>query len=183
MPNEKPKTPASHFWKTFFLIAFAIVGAGLGVVYAHLQELPDITNLNEFKPSQATRIYDINGDLVSQLWLEQRTLVPLEKIPLSLQQAVISIEDQRFYEHFGIDVIGIMRSFITNVAHGGVREGASTITMQLARNLFLTPERTFSRKVREALLSMQIEKNYSKQQILEMYLNQIYFLAKALIWL
>jgi penicillin-binding protein 1A len=173
--NEKPKTPASHFWKIFFLIAFALVGAALGVVYAHLQELPDITNLNEFKPSQATRIYDINGDLVSQLWLEQRTLVPLEKIPLSLQQAVISIEDQRFYEHFGIDVIGIVRSFITNVAHGGVREGASTITMQLARNLFLTPERTFSRKVREALLSMQIEKNYSKQQILEMYLNQIYF--------
>ncbi|HET9870286.1 MAG TPA: PBP1A family penicillin-binding protein, partial [bacterium] len=94
---------------------------------------------------------------------------------LSLQQAVISIEDERFYEHGGIDLIGIVRSFITNVMHGGVREGASTITMQLARNLFLTPERTLSRKVREALLSLQIEKNYSKQQILEMYLNQIYF--------
>ncbi len=175
MPIEKPKSSNSHFWKIFFLIAFALIGSAMGVIYAHLQELPDITNLNEFKPSQATRIYDINGDLISQLWLEQRTLVPLDKIPLSLQQSVISIEDSRFYEHFGIDVIGIARAFIANVAHGGVKEGASTITMQLARNLFLTPERTFGRKVREALLSMQIEKNYSKQQILEMYLNQIYF--------
>ena len=175
MPTEKPKPSASWFWKYLFVAAFALLGTVMGVLYAHLQELPDITNLNEFKPSQATRIYDINGDLISQLWLEQRTLVPLEQIPESLQDAVISIEDERFYQHFGIDIIGIIRSFITNVAHGGVREGASTITMQLARNLFLTPERTFSRKVREALLSMQIEKNYSKKQILEMYLNQIYF--------
>ena len=161
--------------KIAFALGFAVMGVVIGVVYAQLQELPDISNLNEFKPSEATRIYDLNGNLMSQLWLEQRTIVPLEKVPPIMQSAIIAIEDERFYEHFGVDPIGILRAFITNVRYGETKEGASTITQQLARNLFLTRERTLTRKIREALLSLQIEKNYSKKQILEMYLNEIFF--------
>lgn len=175
MAIEKPKPPKTTAYKIVFGALFALAGIALGALYAQLQELPDITNLNEFKPSEATRIYDINGTLASQLAFEQRTIAPLEKIPQNLQNAVISIEDERFYQHWGIDVIGVLRAFIINVSHGGVREGGSTITQQLARNLFLTRERTLTRKIREALLSIQIEKNYSKKQILEMYLNQIFF--------
>ncbi len=161
---------------TVFILLFALAGVSMGILYAQLRDLPDITNLNEFKPSEATRIYDVNGDLISQLALEQRTIVPLEKIPQNLQNAVISIEDERFYKHWGIDLIGTTRAFVTNVLHHGEAiQGGSTITQQLARNLFLTPEKRIIRKIKEALLAVQIEKNYSKKQILEMYLNQIYF--------
>ncbi len=175
MPIEKAKSSFLTFLKAAFAITFALVGIIGGVLYAQLQDLPDITNLNEFKPSQATRVFDINGDLISQLWLEQRTLVPLEKIPLTLQNAVIAIEDERFYRHIGVDPVGIARAFVNNVLHKSRLQGASTITQQLARNLFLTHEQTITRKVREALLALQIERNYTKPQILEMYLNEIYF--------
>ncbi len=175
MPIEKPKNSFSTGLRFFFYAVFGVLGIAGGVLYAQLQELPDISNLNEFKPSEATRIYDINNNLISQLWLEQRTIVTLDKIPLTLQNAVIAIEDQRFYQHWGIDPVGILRAFVVNVSAGGVRQGASTLTEQLAKNLFLTRERTLSRRFREALLSLQIEKNYSKKQILEMYLNDIYY--------
>jgi penicillin-binding protein 1A len=173
---EKSRKPFMTFIKVAFILAFALAGLGLGFLYAQLQELPDIKLLQTTSPSQATRIYDINGEVISQLWLEQRTVVPLEKIPETLQNAVIAIEDDRFYQHIGIDPIGIARAFIANVRHAGERiQGASTLTQQLARNLFLTHEKTFSRKIREILLALQIERNYSKKEILEMYLNQIYF--------
>src|ERR1019366_214375 len=161
------------FLKIVFALGFALVGVLGGVLYAQLQDLPDITNLNDFKPSEATRVFDVNGEFISQLWIEQRTIVPLEKIPLMLQNAVIATEDERFYKHIGIDPIGITRAFAKNVMQGKVTEGASTITQQLARNLFLTRERTITRKIREALLSLQIERNYKKKQILEMYFNEI----------
>lgn len=175
MPIEKPTKSFGDTLKNLFFIAFALLGVIGGVLYAQLQELPDIANLNDFKTSEATHIYDINGNLISQLWLEQRTIVTLDQIPLTLQNAVIATEDERFYEHWGIDVVGIARAFLVNLSSGGLREGASTITQQLARTLFLTQEKTLSRKIREALLSIQIEKNYSKKQILEMYLNDIYY--------
>ncbi len=175
MPIEKIVKPASHTLRNLFFAAFGLLGVVGGVLYAQLQELPDIANLNDFKTSEATHIYDINGNLVSQLWLEQRTIVTLDQIPTTLQNAVIATEDERFYEHWGIDVIGVARAFMVNLTSGGLREGASTITQQLARTLFLTQEKTLSRKIREALLSVQIEKNYSKKQILEMYLNDIYY--------
>jgi penicillin-binding protein 1A len=175
LPIERPKTTLSSGLKIFFYIAFGLLGVAGGALYAQLQELPDISNLNDFKPSEATRIYDINNNLISQLWLEQRTIVTLDKIPEALQNAVIATEDERFYKHWGLDLVGIVRAFTVNVLAGGLREGASTITQQLARTLFLTQEKTLARKVREALLSIQIEKNYSKKQILEMYLNDIYY--------
>jgi len=172
---EKARRPFLTFLKVSFAIGFALAGIGIGFLYAQLQELPDIKLLQTTSPSQATRIYDVNGELVSQLWLEQRTLVSLDKVPQPLQDAFISIEDERFYRHIGVDPIGVMRAFITNIRSGGERlQGGSTLTQQLARNLFLTHEKTFTRKVREILLALQIERNYSKKEILEMYLNQIY---------
>ncbi len=173
MPSERSKSSFSKPLKISFFVLFALAGVVLGVVYSYLQELPDIRGY--VKPSLATHIYDINGELISQLWLEQRTIVSLDRIPKPLQDAVVAIEDERFYQHMGVDPVGILRAFLKNVLYGGVKEGASTITQQLARNLFLTRERTLSRKIREALLSFQIERNYAKKQILEMYLNQIYF--------
>jgi 1A family penicillin-binding protein len=176
-PPKIEKARNSHgLLKAAFAVLFALAGAAIGVLYAQLQELPDIKTIQTTSPSQATRIYDVNGQLISQLWLEQRTLVQLGQVPLMLQDAVISIEDDRFYKHIGIDPIGIVRAFIQNVRHGGTKvEGGSTLTQQLARNLFLTHEKTLTRKIREALLALQIERNYSKKDILEMYLNQIYF--------
>ena len=176
MRDHRNPRSKDHFWlKLIFFLFFAASGLLLGVLYAHLRELPDISNLLEYKPAQTTRIYDVNGQLISQLSLEQRTIISLDRIPAQMQESVIAIEDERFYRHWGIDPIGIARAFLTNIRHGGTRQGASTITQQLARNLFLTRERTLARKIREALLSFQIEKNFSKKQILEMYMNQIYF--------
>ncbi|HVZ81723.1 MAG TPA: PBP1A family penicillin-binding protein [bacterium] len=173
---EKARKPFLTFLKYAFILGFALSGIVLGFLYAQLQELPDIKLLQTSNPAQATRIYDVNGEVISQLWLEQRTVVSLDKIPQTLQDALIAIEDDRFYRHIGIDPIGMARAFIQNVRHGGQKlQGASTLTQQLARNLFLTHEKTFSRKIREILLALQIERNYSKKEILEMYLNQIYF--------
>src|SRR6185295_3468900 len=121
------------FLKVAFGITFALVGVLGGVLYAQLQQLPDIATIQTTNPSQSTRIYDINGDLISQLWLEQRTIVHLDKIPKNLHDAIIAIEDERFYQHMGVDPIGIARAFVKNVRYGGAKEGASTITQQLAR--------------------------------------------------
>ncbi|HHY13994.1 MAG TPA: transglycosylase domain-containing protein, partial [Thermoanaerobacterales bacterium] len=123
----------------------------------------------------ASKIYDANGRLVDSLYVENRTQVNIHKTPIYLQQAFIAVEDSRFYKHFGIDPIGIFRAVITNFKKGRVVEGGSTITQQLAKNLFLTHERTLKRKIYEALLTLKLELLYSKQEILEMYLNNIYF--------
>jgi penicillin-binding protein 1A len=172
---EKARRPFLTFLKFFIATCFALLGVLGGILYAELQELPDIKALQNVSSTQSTTIYDVNGEVISHLSLEQRTLVPLSQIPQTMQDAVIAIEDQRFYKHWGIDPLGIIRAFIINLHAGGVRQGASTLTEQLAKNLFLTHERTLSRRMREALLAIQIERNYSKKDILEMYLNQIYF--------
>ena len=123
---------------------------------------------------QATRIYDINGNTVSSLFVENRIVVPYEEIPESLKKAVVAVEDKRFFSHKGIDFGSIMRAFIRNLQAGQVVEGGSTITQQLAKNLFLTHERTITRKALEAIYTVKLERHYSKQEILGMYLNIIY---------
>jgi penicillin-binding protein 1A len=122
-----------------------------------------------------TRVYDVRGDLVSELFVERRTVLPLSQIPLDFQRAVIAIEDDIFYSHPGVDVKGILRAFLTNLRKGHTAQGGSTITQQLAKNIFLTQERTFARKIKELLMTLQIERNFSKDEILQLYLNQIYF--------
>jgi penicillin-binding protein 1A len=146
-----------------------------GTARRYIGELPAIYTLDSYTPSLITRVFDVRGELVAQLFVERRTLLPLTEIPLDMQRASLSIEDDRFYRHPGIDVKGILRATFKNLLSGRARQGASTITQQLAKNVFLSQERTIERKVKELLLTLQIERNFSKDEILQLYLNQIYF--------
>lgn len=137
--------------------------------------LPPIETLQNYTPPLVTRIYDINGQLVSELFTERRTVIGLDDIPPALRNAVMATEDQHFYEHWGIYPKGILRAFITNFRYGRVVEGGSTITQQLSKVIFFGQQRTLKRKVREVLLALQLEHRYSKDEILQLYLNQIYF--------
>ncbi len=141
----------------------------------YLKELPRIDTLDEYKPNLITEIYDINGEVIAELFVERRDLVPLSKIPVDLQNAVIAVEDQRFFKHWGADLHAIARAMLANLKARQIVEGGSTITQQLAKALFLTRERTIKRKIKELLLSIQLEKDYTKEEILQLYLNQVYF--------
>ncbi|MFH1823646.1 MAG: PBP1A family penicillin-binding protein [Candidatus Firestonebacteria bacterium] len=157
------------------ILGCILLGWFIGLIITYYRELPTLSELEGYKPSLASKIYDINENLIAQLYIEQRTLVPLYKVPKYLQNAIIVVEDENFYKHWGIDISGIIRAFLVNVIHGRVEQGGSTITQQLARNLFLTQERTISRKIKEAMLALKIEYKYTKKEILQMYLNQVYF--------
>lgn len=137
--------------------------------------LPSLGGLRDYQPSLITRIEADNRQVIGQFYVERRVLTPLQDVPQHLIDAVIAVEDARFYEHPGLDVWSILRAAWTNFKRGGKVEGASTITQQLARSLFLTPERTFQRKIRELFLALKMEFILTKKQILEMYLNQAYF--------
>src|SRR5262245_8898119 len=122
-----------------------------------------------------TVVYDSKGRVLHEFFKENRSPVRLNQIPRHLINATLSTEDRNFYNHWGVDLWGVGRAAVSNVLHMRTTEGGSTITQQLARNLFLTHERTLSRKLKEIALAVEIERNYSKNQILEMYFNQIYF--------
>lgn len=150
-------------------------GAALFVYLKYSRDLPDISALEGYEPSQVTRIYDDAGALIAEYYIEKRILLPLEKIPLMLRVATIAVEDVSFYEHHGLNLEGIVRAMIANIRAGRVVQGGSSITQQVAKQLFLTPERTLARKIREAVLSIRIDREYTKNQILEIYLNHIYY--------
>src|SRR5207244_2634783 len=139
------------------------------------RSLPAVSALETFQPVQGSKIYDDNDELITELHVERRIFVPLAQIPKSLRDAIIATEDRRFYSHWGIDPIGIARAVVQNYRRGRVVEGGSTITQQLTKVLFLTPDKSLERKLKEALLAIELERRYSKDRILEMYLNQIYF--------
>ncbi|RBN41618.1 penicillin-binding protein, partial [Priestia megaterium] len=123
----------------------------------------------------ATRLVDENGDELTKLYVKNRDLVSIDKIPKHVQQAFISIEDVRFYEHHGIDFKSIGRALYRDILAGGSVEGGSTLTQQLAKNVFLSNDKTLLRKTKEVVVAINLEQRYSKQKLLEMYLNQIYF--------
>lgn len=154
-----------------------VVGAAAaaGTLYYFAQDLPSLDILQGYQPSQVTRVYSDDHQVIGQFYVERRILTPINLIPKNFVNAVIAVEDARFFEHPGLDIVGIARAAWTNLRRGGRVEGASTITQQLARSLFLSSERTFSRKVKELILAYKIELILSKEQILELYLNQIYF--------
>lgn len=160
----------------FFLsgTALVIVGIATGVAAAFSRALPDVGAVYT-PPSEATRIYASNGELIASLFRENRAFIPLTEIPMGLQQAVVAIEDDRFYQHPGVDIRALFRAVWRDVRAKEVVEGGSTITQQLARNVFLTQERILSRKLAEMLLAFEIERRLTKQEILERYLNQVYF--------
>ena len=166
-------------WQINVVIGVVVSGlsvSGLtGFLWYFSRDLPDLESIHAHKPSLVSRVYADNREVIGQYYIERRFFTPLTDIPDTLVEAVISVEDARFFEHPGLDVIGIVRAAWTNLRRGGKIEGASTITQQLARSLFLSSERTYTRKLKELILAYRIENRLSKEQILEMYLNQIYF--------
>lgn len=158
-------------------IAGVLIGiAGAAALYVSLSSsLPQIIQVSDYKPLLVSDVYARGGEKLGEYYQQVRKLTPIEKIPKRLIDAFIAIEDRQFYEHTGINYFAIARAFVTNLTAGRSRRGASTITQQLAKQLFLSPEKTYTRKLREALLAKKLEENLSKDEILYLYLNQIYF--------
>jgi penicillin-binding protein 1A len=160
------------------LAVAAILAVGLVVVLAYPQ-LPSLEALTAYQPKIPLRIYSAEGVLIGEFGEERRSFISIAEVPQQLKNAVIAAEDERFYEHPGIDYVGVLRAAWANLVAGGRRQGASTITMQVARNFFLSSEKTLTRKLYEALLAFKIEHSLSKEQILELYVNQIYLGQRA----
>ncbi len=160
----------------FFLLLLLLGVGGMTLLYAYIQDVPEF-NPGKLTPPVTSYIYDRKGNELAALYYDQnRIQIPLEEIPLHVQRAFIAIEDERFYDHIGIDPIGIARAFVVNLRNRNrIEQGGSTITQQLIKTAFLTPEKTYERKVQEAYLAIKMERSYSKDEILELYLNQIPF--------
>lgn len=152
----------------------ALMGVALGYSLLNYLEVPHVKELSHYGPRAATRLYADDGSLFAELFVEKRIPIPLKEMPDQLRKAFVAIEDVRFYEHSGFDLRGIVRAFYKNMVRQGMSEGASTITQQLARNLFLSPKKSMKRKIEEIILAVNIERNYTKDEILSMYLNLIY---------
>ena len=178
-----PRRRAKHakkrgfFYRFRIFIALVIVilaGLSFGYIFAAYHSLPEVGN--NLRPAVSSQVFDIHGRLITTLHSDQNRLpIDINKVPQNLQNAFIAAEDNRFYDHIGIDPIGIVRAIVTNVTNRGIAQGGSTITQQLAKNAFLSQEQTLKRKIQEAMLALEIERKYSKKEILEMYMNQIYF--------
>ncbi len=151
-----------------------VCGVLIGAFLALIHDLPPIRALESYQPSAITRVLSAEGTLLAEFYAERRRPVPLAVIPEALRQGLLITEDRNFYHHSGIDFRGIARAIVKDIRAGRFVEGASTITQQLTRTLFLTPRKTLRRKLREAFLALQLERRYTKDEILEMYLNQIY---------
>src|SRR6476659_4878124 len=161
------------------LAAAGVLLLGLVIALAY-PNLPSLQALTEYQPKIPLRIYTAEGVLIGEFGEERRAVVAIGEVPPQLKNAIISAEDERFYEHAGIDYLGVLRAAYANLAAGGrSRQGASTITMQVARNFFLSSEKTLTRKLYEALLAFKIEHSLTKEQILELYVNQIYLGQRA----
>ena len=159
-----------------FLGSAGLILLGLVIVYALVvakPNLPDLDTITDYKPKVPLRIYTADNALIGEFGEERRNIIAIEEIPSYLKNAVVAIEDERFYEHGGVDYWGVLRATLANLK-GRLAQGASTITMQVARNFFLTNEKSFTRKIYEVLLAWKIEANLSKEQILELYMNQIF---------
>ena len=160
------------------LAAAGALLAGLVIALAY-PNLPSLEALTDYQPKIPLRVYTAEGALIGEFGEERRQLVSIREVPEQLKQAILAAEDERFYQHTGIDYLGVARAAYANLAQGGRRQGASTITMQVARNFFLSSEKTLTRKLYEALLAFKIENNLGKDQILELYVNQIYLGQRA----
>jgi len=167
-------TKTKKLWITLPLAGSLLIGVFLGVLLAVTQDLPQVESLQTYEPSSVTRILADDGRPVRSFFVERRIPISIQEIPDDLIKAIIAVEDARFYQHFGLDLRGILRALWKDIASMRVVEGGSTLTQQLSKVLFLTPERTLMRKIREAFLAINIERRYSKNEILSLYLNQIY---------
>lgn len=174
---------SARWWSYPLLLVFLLSMAGvllLGFAAAMIYPtLPTLDVLTDYKPKIPLRIYSADSRLIGEFGEERRAVVKLSAVPKSLTNAILAAEDERFFQHGGVDYVGVARAALSNFVSGGARQGASTITMQVARNFFLTKEKTFTRKFNEMLLAFKIEASLSKEQILELYINQIYLGQRA----
>jgi penicillin-binding protein 1A len=177
--------PLFRKWLTIFLVVllFGVLGGGLavGALIGYLESMPPIHRLENYNPPEISRVYDRSGNRqLGEFYSDRRQLVRIKDIPEHVQNAFLAIEDERFHNHFGVDIRGIGRAVVENLRSGGKSQGASTITMQVARNVVLEDlSKNFMRKFTEVLLALQMERDFSKDQILEFYLNHIFFGARA----
>jgi penicillin-binding protein 1A len=162
-------------WGAFFLVFTIAAGIATGGYLALVKGVPNIQEIKSYQPPEGTKVFSDDDTLIGEFKVEKGINVPLEKIPEHLIRAVIAIEDSRFWLHRGVDYVAILRALFKDIRARGIKEGGSTITQQLAKIVFLSPERTVVRKLKEALLAFRLEKNLTKEEILELYLNRIYF--------
>ena len=174
-PVKKKGSSAGRIFLGFIIVVLVMItGIGCGFLTASMNTKPDLAS--DIQPPASSQIYDINGNEIANVHAaENRRPVKISQVPRDLQNAFVAVEDNRFYEHMGVDPRGIMRALWSNVRGQAISEGGSTITQQLAKNAYLTQDRTLKRKVQEVFLALQLERQYTKQEILELYLNQIYF--------
>ena len=172
-----------RWWAFPLLLVFLLAAAGSLIIgFAAVMvvpTLPSLEALTDYRPKIPLRVYSADGQLIGEFGEERRAVVKLAQVPKGLIDAIVAAEDERFYQHGGVDYLGVARAALSNFASGGVKQGASTITMQVARNFFLSKEKTLTRKFNEMLLAFKIESSLSKQQILELYINQIYLGQRA----
>ena len=162
-------------WTVGLISLSALIVVG-GAVYYYGRDLPSRLDLKSgYLPAVVSTVYDVHGQPIGEFYHQRRVVVPLDRIPPHVVQALLAAEDARFFVHRGVDVFAIVRASFANLRKGAVREGGSTITQQLVRGFFLTPERTLTRKIREAILAYRVERNHTKEEILYLYLNQVYF--------
>ncbi len=161
---------------TLFLLPAILLGLAVMLTYP---SLPTLDVLTDYRPKIPLRIYSAEGVLLNEFGEERRALVKISEVPEVMKKAILAAEDDKFYEHGGVDYLGVLRAAIFNFTSGGAKQGASTITMQVARNFFLSKEKTFTRKFNEVMLSFKIEQNLSKNEILQLYINQIYLGQRA----
>lgn len=176
MRKLKKRSVKRHRIRWAFIIFLSLfLGIAAGGYLSLVRDLPPTESISFFMPPVATKVYDDNDEVIGQFFIERRELTNLDRVPSYLKDGLICIEDKMFYKHWGVDILALIRSLITNILHGRVVQGGSTITMQLARNMFLTMEQTVMRKLKEMILAIRIERAYTKDEILEKYLNQINF--------
>ncbi|MCP3875076.1 MAG: PBP1A family penicillin-binding protein [Desulfobacteraceae bacterium] len=163
----------------WLLLSIALVGIFFGILagafFSLVHDLPQINSLKQFKPSSVTTVFSSDKQILARFYIEKRFPVSIKKIPKDLINAIITIEDRHFYSHTGVNLKAIIRAIVHDIKAGGFKQGASTLTQQLVKTLFLTPEKSIVRKIKEAILTIQIERRYTKNEIMELYLNLIYF--------
>ncbi|MBT3182429.1 MAG: penicillin-binding protein [Deltaproteobacteria bacterium] len=159
----------------FLIVSIVLALAALVTIYFYFaQDLPEIASMKDYRPPVISEVFAKDGTRIGEYWTECRIFLPYDEIPKQISQAFIDAEDARFFEHSGVDAKSIFRAFIANIRAGHITQGGSTITQQITRSLLLTPERKLSRKIKEAILAVRLERHFSKEQILTLYLNQIY---------
>ncbi|MFY9943629.1 MAG: PBP1A family penicillin-binding protein [Desulfobacterales bacterium] len=161
------------FWTGLVILVLA-AGAGAGLYAYFAKDLPQITSLKDYRPAIITTVFSDDNRKIGEFFKERRKILPLQDMPEMLLHAFVAAEDSRFYKHQGIDLIGILRAFYKNLEAGAIVQGGSTITQQVTKSFFLSPERSYRRKVKEAILAYRIDRSFTKDEILYLYLNQIY---------